>query len=162
MVSFAFCQMNNHFDALRHSTQKKTALNSARKMPLFAPQFAFLNFFSPRYLETSAFTPTPVPLPTAIIKFCIGNARDNAVSASSPSFATNILSTMLYMACTSMDTIIGNDMLMIRRFTGITPILFSCCKFFVVSLIFSPVAIKYIILSTSAIAGSIFMVSGCG
>ena len=39
--------------------------------------------------------PTPVPVATAIIRFCAGNARDTAVRAFSLNCATNILSTML-------------------------------------------------------------------
>ena len=69
--------------------------------------------------------PTPVPDPTAIIRFCIGNATVTAVSAASDSLDTKMLSTILYSACTSMEAIIGMDMLMISFFTGMTPILFS-------------------------------------
>ncbi len=36
-----------------------------------------------------------------------------------------MLSTTLYMACTSMDTIMGHAMVSSSLFTGITPILFS-------------------------------------
>ena len=43
----------------------------------------------------SELTPTPVPTPTEIIRFCTGNARDTAFSASSLSLATNTLSTTL-------------------------------------------------------------------
>ena len=56
-----------------------------------------------------AFIPTEVPTATAIIIICMGNASDTAVSASSPIFATKILSTTLYNACISIDAIIGND-----------------------------------------------------
>ena len=42
---------------------------------------------------------------------------------------TKMLSTILYMACISMDTIMGRDIFNTREPTGSTPILFStgCC-----------------------------------
>ena len=46
-----------------------------------ATLFACSNFFSPKDLESRAFIPTPVPTPTAIIKFCTGKASDTAVRA---------------------------------------------------------------------------------
>ena len=47
-------------------------------------------------LRTSvSYTHLPVPVPTAIIRFCTGNASETAVSALSLNFATNILSTIL-------------------------------------------------------------------
>ena len=70
-------------------------------------------------------TPTPVPVDTAIIKFCTGNASDTAASAVSPSRATKMLSMILYKACTSMESIMGRDMVNSRRLMGMTPILFS-------------------------------------
>ena len=39
--------------------------------------------------------PTPVPVPTAIIRLCAGKASETAVRAFSLSRATNMLSTML-------------------------------------------------------------------
>ena len=39
--------------------------------------------------------PTAVPAPTAIIRFCRGNARETAFRASSLSWATKMLSTTL-------------------------------------------------------------------
>ena len=82
-------------------------------------------FFSPRDFYRRALIPTPVPEPTATISVCMGNASVTAVSACSLICDTKILSTMLYNACTSIEAIIGSDMEMISRFTGITPILFS-------------------------------------
>ena len=61
----------------------------------------------------------------AIIRFCIGNAIDTAVSAASLICATNTLSTILYKACTSIDITIGSDIVIRSLLTGITPILFS-------------------------------------
>jgi len=61
----------------------------------------------------------------AIIRFCAGNARETAVKAFSLICATNILSTMLYNACTSIEIIMGNAMEINSLLTGITPILFS-------------------------------------
>ena len=57
--------------------------------------FASLKFFSPKDFESNAFIPTPVPEPTAIIKFCSGKANDTAVKAFSLICDTNILSTTL-------------------------------------------------------------------
>lgn len=62
---------------------------------------------------------------TAIIRFCTGKARDTALSAFSLSLATKMLSTTLYNAWTSMDTMMGTDIEISSRFTGHTPILFS-------------------------------------
>ncbi len=72
--------------------------------------------------------PTPVPEAIAIISVWMGNARDTAVSASSLSLATNILSTILYRACTSMEIIMGKDIVISKRGTGMIPILFSCME----------------------------------
>ena len=69
--------------------------------------------------------PTPVPEETAIIRFCIGNASETAVNASSQIRDTKILSTILYIACTSMETIIGSAIVTSSLLTGMTPILFS-------------------------------------
>ena len=100
---------------------------TARKTPFTAVRFAFSKFFSPNDLDKIAFTPTPVPVAVAIIKLWIGKASDTAVKAFSLIFATKILSTILYKACTSMDIIIGSDIDSKSLFTGITPILFSFC-----------------------------------
>ena len=69
--------------------------------------------------------PTPVPVATAIIRFCTGKARPTAFRAFSLSRETKTLSTMLYRACTSMLSIMGTDMLTSSLLTGSTPILFS-------------------------------------
>lgn len=94
-----------------------------RRMEFIAVLEALLKFFSPSDFESIALVPTPVPAPTAITKFCSGNAIVTALNAFSPSCATKIESTTLYKACTSMETIIGNDIFIISFFTGITPIL---------------------------------------
>lgn len=44
------------------------------RIPVFAAAFASSNRFSPRDLDSSAFIPTPVPEPNAIIRLYIGNA----------------------------------------------------------------------------------------
>ena len=93
--------------------------------PLLAIKLARSWFLSPKERETSALIPTPVPVPMAIIRFCAGNARETAVKAFSLICATNILSTMLYNACTSIEIIMGNAMEINSLLTGITPILFS-------------------------------------
>ena len=70
--------------------------------------------------------PTPVPTATAICSICAEYARDAAVSASSLMRATKMLSTMLYIDCTTIEIMIGTDMDRISPGTGATPILFSC------------------------------------
>ena len=63
-----------------------------------------------------------------IMMFCTGKARETALSASlfrSEMRETNMLSTTLYSACTSIDRAIGSAMPSSSRPTGITPILFS-------------------------------------
>ena len=66
--------------------------------------------------ESIAPTPTPVPIPNATISIWTGNASVSALTAYSPVcampgssaiFATNMESTMLYMACSTIETIIG-------------------------------------------------------
>jgi hypothetical protein len=69
--------------------------------------------------------PTQVPAAAAIIRLCIGKASDTAVRAFSLIFATKILSTTLYSACTSIEITIGRDIVINSRLTGIVPILFS-------------------------------------
>ena len=114
---------------VRPIRRKTTALKMARNTPLLAAESDFLKFFSPRARESIALIPTPVPAPTAIIRFCRGNAIVTAVRAFSASIATNIESPTLYTAWTIIEIIIGTDMFTISFFTGITPILFSCIYF---------------------------------
>ena len=106
-------------------TRNTTKLHSERKMPFFAVALARLWFFSPRLLDSRALTPTAVPVARPIIRFWAGNARDTAVSACSHTRDTNTLSTMLYRACTSMEMIMGRDMLIISLEMGMVPSLFS-------------------------------------
>jgi len=80
---------------VRPMTRNTTKLHSERKMPFFAVALARLWFFSPRLLDSMAFTPTPVPTPTAIITFCSEKARDTAVRALSLTWDTNTESTTL-------------------------------------------------------------------
>ncbi len=81
--------------------------------------------------------PTPVPTPNAIISDCSGKARDTAVRAFSLMRDTKILSIILYNACTSIEIIIGSDILIKSRLTGMAPILFSC--------VFSIVSISFLL-----------------
>ena len=97
---------------------------AAKKMPLTAARRASSGFCSPKERESRALTPTQVPADTAIIRFWIGNAMDTAARADSLIWATNTLSMMLYIACTSMEMIMGRDMEISRRLTGMVPILF--------------------------------------
>ena len=64
---------------------------------MFAILFAFSNCFAPNARDNSAFIPTAVPPQTAIISCCKGNASETALSAFSLNWATNILSTILYI-----------------------------------------------------------------
>ena len=81
--------------------------------------------FSPRLLLRRALMPTPVPVATAIIRFCTGKARLTAFSAFSLTRETKMLSTTLYRACTSILSMMGTDMVTSSLLTGRTPILFS-------------------------------------
>ena len=78
-----------------------------KSIPCVAAVFAFLKFFAPSWKDICALIPTPKPIAIALIKFCTGYTRDNAVMASSLIFATKKLSTMLYSEFTSMDSTIG-------------------------------------------------------
>lgn len=75
--------------------------------------------------------PTPVPMDTATMNSCTGNARLSAVSAASPPSgirARYAESTTLYAACKIMDSTMGVPMRAIRRGTGSTAIGFcDCC-----------------------------------
>ena len=101
-------------------------------MPLTAAFWAASWFCSPKDRERRALTPTQVPEETAIIRFWMGKAMDTAVKAFSPSCATKMLSIMLYIAWTSIERIMGRDMVINKGLTGMTPILF--CSGFVVAL----------------------------
>ena len=79
----------------RPSTANTSQKHTDRNTPFAATASASACFFSPSRRESSALTPTPAPVATAIIKSCTGNASDTAVSASSLMRATNALSTML-------------------------------------------------------------------
>ena len=103
------CMWKNGFARATPSTAKTTQLMNARKIPFFADSSAVLKSFSPRLLDNTALTPTPVPTAIAIIRLCTGKTRETAVSAFSLICATKTLSTTLYKACTSMDNIMGRD-----------------------------------------------------
>ena len=98
---------------------------TARNTPLMATALARSWSLAPSARPIRALTPTAVPAPSAIIRFWAGNARDTAVSACSHTRDTNTLSTMLYRACTSMEMIMGRDMLIISLEMGMVPSLFS-------------------------------------
>ena len=72
-------------------------------------------------------TPTLVPTPNENISVCMGNAIDTAVSAFSLKCDTNMLSTMLYRACISIENIVGSDITASSLPTGMVPSLFSVC-----------------------------------
>ena len=68
----------------------------------------------------------PVPTATANTRFCSGKARDTAVRASWLNRATNMLSTILYIDCTSMESIGGKAIDISRGNTGFAAILLRC------------------------------------
>ena len=61
----------------------------------------------PMYLAHTADTPVVIPTEMATTIICMGNARETAVSACSDIRATNMESTILYMAWMKNDIIIG-------------------------------------------------------
>lgn len=63
--------------------------------PFVAAALASAYRCSPSLREISAFMPTPVPTATAIMSIWIGKASDTAVSASSLTRVTKMLSTTL-------------------------------------------------------------------
>ena len=63
-----------------------------------AALFALSLRFIPRFFGIVAFIPTPIPMAIAWAICCIGIANDTAVKASSDILATNIESTILYIA----------------------------------------------------------------
>ena len=89
------CARKNGFVTKIPISKNKTYPRTSINIPFSAVLFAASNFFSPSARESIAFIPTPVPTATEIIRFCIGNAIETAVNASSESLDTNILSTML-------------------------------------------------------------------
>ena len=101
------------------------ALAVSRKTPLAAMVLALSYCFCPRVLDKKALIPTAVPTATAIIRDWMGKARDTARSACSSIRDTKMLSTILYRACTSMEIIMGRDMVIRSLSMDITPILFS-------------------------------------
>ena len=106
-------------------TKNTAKLHRERKMPFSAVALARLWFFSPRLLLSRAFTPTPVPTPTAIMTFCSEKASDTAVRALSLTWDTNTESTTLYSACTSMEIIIGMLSLSKSGLISMVPMMFS-------------------------------------
>ena len=70
-----------------------------------------------------------MPVAKPIIRFCAGKARFTALKASRLIRLTNMLSTMLYSACTSIEMMMGSDIVTTSLPTGITPILFSATLF---------------------------------
>ena len=123
-VTFVWVEKKN-LEVRLPKIAKNRKLRMANRMALVAMIFARSCFCSPNVLDSIELTPTPVPTATAIIRFCRGKARLTAVNAFSLIWATNIESTTLYKACTSIDIIIGMDMVTNSRWMGMVPILFS-------------------------------------
>jgi len=91
----ACCAWKKGSVMVKAMTRNRRYVRAYSGIALFAARFAISKFRSPRLLETSAEKPTPVPMATAIIRFCMENASETAVRASSSMRATNRLSTML-------------------------------------------------------------------
>ena len=64
----------NHFEPKIPNNKNIIYKQTLKNIPFPATLFTFSVFFSPKLFERSAFNPTPVPTPTAIISICIGNA----------------------------------------------------------------------------------------
>ena len=79
----------------RPAAVKTSRLSTARNTPFSAVRLARSNSRSPRDRESRAFTPTPVPTATEIIRFWKGKARDTADRAFSLIWETKMLSTTL-------------------------------------------------------------------
>ena len=86
----------------------------------------------------TALMPTPIPTATDSTRFCSGNARDTAVSASRLIRATKMLSTMLYIDWMSIERIGGTAIESSSRNTGRVPIGFSGGTAFVRDMGFPP------------------------
>ena len=117
------------FTTVRPRTANTAQVIEAMEMPFPATFVALSSSLSPSFLERKDAMPTPVPTPKAIRRFCRGNARDTAVSAVSERRATNIESTMLYRAWTSILIIKGSDILKRRGAMPSLPMMFSFVAF---------------------------------
>ena len=82
-------------ESVRPNTQKIAKLQNIRKMDVLAARSTRSCRFAPKALDSSAFVPTAVPLPKAIMRFCSGKASEMALSAFSFSCETYTLSTTL-------------------------------------------------------------------
>ena len=100
----------------------------ARNTPFVAMWLARSRSPAPSARPISAFTPTAVPVARPIIRFCAGNASETAVSACSQMRETKTLSTMLYSACTSIETMMGRDMFQMSFEMGMVPSLFPSMR----------------------------------
>ena len=130
--SMSVCAWKNGSTTVSPPRTKTSAEISSSSTPFVAARRTPFSSFAPSARESTALRPTPRPAATAIIRFCTGKAMLSAASAFSLMRATNIESTTLYSACTSMESIIGRLMLASSLPTGMTPILFSvfCSIFF--------------------------------
>lgn len=68
----------NHFEPNIPNNKKIKYKQMLKNIPFPATLFTFSVFFSPKLFDNSAFSPTPVPTPTTIIKICIGKAKVKA------------------------------------------------------------------------------------
>ena len=82
------CARKKDLESVNPSTQKTAKLQNIRKIDVFAARSTRSCRFAPSARDNSAFVPTAVPLPKAIIRFCSGNASEMALSAFSFSCET--------------------------------------------------------------------------
>ena len=106
----------------------------ARELAVFSCFGHSLYVFHPRSLESITPSPTPAPMPKATISIWIGNDNISALTEYSPVCSrfgssdileTSILSTMLYIAWSTMDTMIGMPIFNRTASTHPVPMIFS-------------------------------------
>ena len=88
MAAMAVWVSKNAREKNSPNSRNSAVPSSDKNSPLWAERWASGRSLHPRLRDRSAFTPTAVPEATAIMKFCMGKARDTAVSASSLNWDT--------------------------------------------------------------------------
>ena len=81
MLALPVCELMNGFASNSPNRKNKAKLTNEMSRAELAALSERSNRFSPSDLLRSAFTPTPVPDETAIIRLCNGKARVTAVKA---------------------------------------------------------------------------------
>ncbi|MBR2726932.1 MAG: hypothetical protein IKD71_03435 [Solobacterium sp.] len=107
----------------RPSTRKRRVKDRLMKVMVRMTWDALSLCPCPMCLAHTAETPVAVPTAMAVTICCIGKARETAVSAFSEILATNMESTMLYMAWMKKEIIIGRLIFSRTRWTGSSAIM---------------------------------------